>query len=532
MAEEMEIKLSPESVAGFLALAMALFYFYLFESVTLNAPIAFGDEGFHAGTPKRILETMEIPKYFEGTKIYSGAYFRPPLPHLVYAGVMMVFGTADFITKFLTPLFSLFTGILLFLLAKRLHSKEAGLIATFLYYSTPSMITYNVLVYSEAPLVFFFVFFLYCFSRFLGGDGRKFILLSGTSAGFVALSKFTGLLVFPLMIILFAFGSEKKNIKQFAVIFVIALLVGSASSIRQILSYGGICQPRIPTDNKCYLGEAPANIEHDMGSFSGYVQQSGTNLSLIDIGVMNYIQFGYTTAIFLLFAAGVIYGLLTKDRRIRSLSIGGVLLYGLLVYETINGRTEDSVRAVLLGVLPLIILAGLYFADLLKKLLVKHEKKIKTQLFASVAVFLVAFLALHGYSTSMDRANQMKTVKQFSPDYIDACKWMDNNMPEGSYTINLWGAPCQFYAPKINSVWTDLKELPDILFSQNDEKVIPLLERNGINYIVVAKFSISSSNVITSTPLDFVDYIGKSGRFSLVYENPATLIYKLTYSHQ
>lgn len=528
MAEQMEIKLSAESVAGFVVLAICLFYFYLFASVTVAAPIAFGDEGFHAGTPKRLVENMEIPKYFEGTKIYSGAYFRPPLPHLVYAGVMLVFGTADIVTKMLTPLFSLFTGILLFLLAKRLHSGEAGLIATFLYFVTPSMITYNVLVYSEAPLIFFFTFFLYSFFRYVETGSKKFLLLSGISAGFVALSKFTGLLVFPLMFILFFSGVDwRKNLKGFAALFVIALLIGSSSNVRQILAYGGICQPRLPSDNKCYLGEAPANIEHDIGSFSGYVQQSGTNLSLIDIGVMNYIQFGYTSTIFLLFVAGIIFGALSKNDRLRSMSFAGMFLYGILTYETINARTEDSIRAVLIGVVPLFILGAVYFADLLKTIVEPKQSKMRTQIASAVAVFLILFMAVYGYNLSANRINEMKTVKQFSPDYIEGCKWMDENIPKGSYTINLWGTPCQFYAPKINSVWTDLKELPDILFSNNDDKVFPLLQRNGIGYIVVAKFSISNSNVVTSTPLDFVNYIKGSGKFSLVYENPATLIFKV-----
>lgn len=521
----MEIKLSADSVAGFAVVALSLFYLYLFESVTLGSPIAFGDEGFHAGTPKRMVETMEIPKYFEGTKIYSGAYFRPPLPHLTYAGAMLVFGTSDTVTKILTPLFSLFTGMLLFLLAKRLHSKEAGLAAIFLYFVTPSMITYNVLVYSEAPLIFFFTFFLYSFFRYAEGD-KRFLLLAGITGGFTVLSKFTGLLVYPLLIIfLLAQPSLRKNLKGFAALFAIALVVGASSDVRQIFAYGGTCQPRIPLDNRCYLGGAPANIERDIGSFSGYVQQSGTNLSLLGIGVMNYIQFGYTSTIFFLFMAGLIFGALGRNEKLRLMSFAGLFLYGALVYETINARTEDSVRAALLGTVPLFILGGAYFAGLVNGILKTGRHKAA----AVIAILLVVFIAFFGYSTSAQRVADMKTVKQFSPDYIEGCKWMDENLPAGSYTINLWGAPCQFYAPKINSVWTDMKELPDVLFSSKDNDVIPLLERNGISHIIVAKFSISASNVVTATPLSFVNYLNSSERFSLVYENPATLIYRVNY---
>ncbi|MFH0890137.1 MAG: glycosyltransferase family 39 protein, partial [Candidatus Aenigmatarchaeota archaeon] len=462
MAKDFEFNLSAGSVVGAAVVLISLFYLYSFETVTLSTPIAFGDEGFHAGTPRRMVENMEIPKYFQATPVYAGAYFRPPLPHLVYAGVMLLFGTSDIVTKFLTPLFSFFTALVIFLLVKRIHSKEAGLTASFLYLVTPSIITYNVLVYSEAPLVFFFSVFLYSFYRYAKERELKFLITTGITAGFVAMSKFTGLLVFPLLIILFFLtGSDwKKHMKGFAALFIIALLVGTSFQVREILSYGGLCQPRIPANNNCYVGEAPAGTATD--GFAGYTQQSGTNLSLIDIGVMNYIQFGYTVTLFLLFIAGLFFGLLNKSQDLRSMAVAAIFLFGVLVLQTINARTEDSVRAAMIGVIPLVALGGVYFSELIMSLLEKRQSKLANQVMAATAVILIAFLAFYGFSISMQKISDMKSVKQFSPDYIEACKWMNDNIPKGSYTINLWGTPCQFYAPKINSVWTDLRELPDI----------------------------------------------------------------------
>ncbi len=515
---------------GMVVLAVSFFYLVSFESVTLGSPIAFGDEGFHAGVPKRMAENLEIPKYFENTKIYSGAYFRPPLPHLIYAGAILVFGAADLVTKALTPLFSFFTSLMIFLIAKRLHSGRAGLIASFLYLIMPSAITHNVLVYSEAPLLFFFSMFLYTFIRYLQGKETTFMVLSGITAGFVALSKFTGLLVFPFMLVMFVSNKDwEGGLKKFFVLFAIALLIGTSSHVRQILSYDGICQPRIPAENRCYLGSAPGNVERSMDEFSGYVQKTGTNQSLMDIGVINYVQFGYTVTVFMLLIGGVFFGLLNKDPLKRSLAISGALLYTAIVSQTMNTRIEDSVRDSMIGVVPLVILGGAYFADVLGRMLEKRHDKMQNRIMAASAVLLILFVASFGYGVSVQRIAEMRSVKQFSPDYLDACKWMNDNLPPKSYTINLWGTPCQFYAPDINAVWTDMKELPDILFAKNDDKIIPLLERNGIGYIVIAKFSISDSNVVTSTPQEFVKYVGASDKFSLIYENAATLIYKVDY---
>ncbi|MFH0889572.1 MAG: hypothetical protein V1836_00320, partial [Candidatus Aenigmatarchaeota archaeon] len=244
----------------------------------------------------------------------------------------------------------------------------------------------------------------------------------------------------------------------------------------------------------------------------------------------NYIQFGYTVTLFLLFIAGLFFGLLNKNQDLRSMAVTGLFVFGVLVLQTINARTEDSVRAAMIGVIPLVSLGGVYFSELIRSLLEKRQSKLANQVMAVIAAVLIVFLAFYGFSISMQKVSDMKSVKQFSPDYIEACKWMNDNIPKGSYTINLWGTPCQFYAPKINSVWTDLRELPDILFSNSDAKVVPLLQRNNISYIVAAKFSISSENVVTSTPLSFVQYLQNSTKFSLAYENTATLIYKVNYS--
>ena len=162
--------------------------------------------------------------------------------------------------------------------------------------------------------------------------------------------------------------------------------------MRQILSYGGLCQPRIPLDNNCYLGEAPANLELSVNDFTGYVEQAGTNISLLDMGIMNYIQFGYTVILFFILMAGLIFGLLSKDVNYRSMGVTAVFLFGALIYQTMNARTEDSVRAVLIGVVPMIILGGMYISELVKTMLAKYHSKVKTYAMNAVAILLVLSL--------------------------------------------------------------------------------------------------------------------------------------------
>ncbi len=521
---EMEISVSKSSLYGAVMLVLAIAFFYLSVSVTISNPIAFGDEGYHAGMAKKIAETLEIPLYEKSTAVYSGAYFRPPYPHLLYAGEFVAFGLNEFLFKLFIPVFGVLGALVIFLFVKKAYSREAALASGILFLALPSLITYNVLVYSDSVLVFLFACFLYGFEKYRQERTLRMLVFTGVVAGLFALSKITGLLIYPAIVLLWLLEPErKKHAKDFAVLFLIALTIGTSFQVRELLAYGGLCQPLIPQNAKCSLGDAPTNLIYSEKSFSGYLEQVSTNVSLFGFGVLNFVNFAYGAFAFFLLIAGLA---MMYDRKGQSdkmlfwlFFLVAVPLF-LLSYKT---RVEDMSRYVLPVAVLIAAIAGEYFSELCD--LFRHRPGKYAAYFAILA--LVTLFVYFTIPVALEKINTMSQVKQFSPAYIEAMKWIKDNTPQDAFFLNLWGTPA-IYNSERTSVW-HMPEQGDIMLSNNDSIVIPLLERNNITYIVVTKFSISNEKLLTVYPASFVNYLASSKHFEKVYENSDTIIYKVNF---
>lgn len=524
---EMEISMSKSSVYGIAMLALATVFFYLSAAVTTSNPIAFGDEGYHAGMAKEIAETLKIPLYEKSTAVYSAAYFRPPYPHLVYAGEFLAFGFNEFLFKLIIPVFGVLGSLMVFLFVKRAYSHSAALAAGFLFLALPSLITYNVLVYSDNVLVFLFACFLYGFERYKQERTLRMLVFTGVVGGLFALSKITGLLIYPVIAMLFLLEPEKKKYaKNFALMLVIALAVGASFQLREVLAYGGLCQPLIPQNAKCYLGDAPENLIYSEKSFSGYVEQVSTNVSLFGFGILNFIDFAYGAFAFFLLIAGLA---MMYDRKGQTDKMFFWLFFLLTVplflmsYKT---RVEDMSRYVLPAAVLIAVISGEYFSELcalFRNRLGKHISALAILVLVACFVYFIV-LSTNG---SLAKISTMNQVKQFSSPYMEAMRWMKDNTPQDAIFYNLWGTPAIYNAGR-TSVW-HMPEQGDIMLSNDDKVVIPLLERNNITYVVVTKFSIRNENLLTMYPAGFVNYLASSGHFEKVYENTDTIIYKVDF---
>ncbi len=521
---EMEISLSKSSVYGIVMLVLVLAFLYVSVSVTVDNPIAFGDEGYHAGMAKKIAQTLEIPLYEKSTAAYSAAYFRPPYPHLLYAGEFVAFGLNEFLFKLFIPVFGMLGALVVFLFVKKAYSNNAAIAAGVLFLALPSLITYNVLVYSDSILVFLFACFLYGFEKYRRERTLRMLVFTGIVAGLFAMSKITGLLAYPLIVVLFLLEPEKKKYaKSFALMLLIALAIGTSFQVRELLAYGGLCQPLIPQNSRCYLGAAPANLTYSEKSFSGYVEQVSTNVSLFGFGVLNFVDFAYGAFAFFLLIAGLAMMYDRKGQADKMLLWLFFLVSVPLFLLSYKARVEDMSRYALPAAVLIAVIAGEYFSELCA--LFRHRLGKYAAYFAIVV--LVALFVYFTIPVALAKFGTMNQVKQFSPAYIEAMEWMKDNTPQDAFFLNLWGTPAIYNAER-TSVW-HMPEQGDIMLSNDDAIVIPLLERNNITYVVVTRFSISNEKLLTVYPASFVNYLASSNHFEKVYENSDTIIYKVDF---
>lgn len=98
-------------------------------------------------------------------------------------------------------------GVYTFFWARDLFGRAAGHLALFLYVLCPNLIAHSHLVTMDVPLATFFVMTLYHVWRLARGGGRWQLFASGVSLGLALASKFSAVVLLPVLAALFAISA-------------------------------------------------------------------------------------------------------------------------------------------------------------------------------------------------------------------------------------------------------------------------------------------------------------------------------------
>jgi len=207
------------------------FVFALELRVTLNTPISFGDEGFHTRMAQWIGENREYPVWrpFEGSDIDRVAFERPPLWNILEGGIIFLVGYHEFIIKSLTPFIAVLTGLALFILAKRLYNEKVAFIASAIFVTIPSFVTYSVLFYTDILFTFYFMMFFLTFLMYMKDRSKKYWLLSAAFGGLAFLTKLPGVVVILFVGFMFVYellknfktGNRLEIIKSYSLFIIL-----------------------------------------------------------------------------------------------------------------------------------------------------------------------------------------------------------------------------------------------------------------------------------------------------------------------
>lgn len=104
-----------------------------------------------------------------------------------------------FWSRFPIVLISLLLGLFIFKWAKELAGIKAGMIALLLYAFDPNILGHNHFVTTDLGIAAFLTFSLYYYLQFLRNPNRKNVLLAGLFLGLVMLTKFSFLLILPIV---------------------------------------------------------------------------------------------------------------------------------------------------------------------------------------------------------------------------------------------------------------------------------------------------------------------------------------------
>lgn len=125
---------------------------------------------------------------------------------------------------------TLLLGLAVFIWARKLYGQKAALLAAFLILLMPNILAHGILINTDLGLILFLFLGIYFWVIFLKKPQWPSFLLSGLFIGFALASKFTGLIVILILIILalvklFFYDKNFKNWSKYLVGFAGILLV-------------------------------------------------------------------------------------------------------------------------------------------------------------------------------------------------------------------------------------------------------------------------------------------------------------------
>lgn len=522
--EKKEITIEIKHPEIFLLLIILAVFLYFQLQVSLNSPISFGDEGFHARAGQYIAEEKEFPVWipYTETPVNKQGLSGFPFWWLLQAGFYLILGFNINLIKFLTPFMASFlVGIVVFLLGKRIYNKEIGFMASIIAISIPSLVTYSVLLYKDSLFTLYFSLFVLSIILAIKTDQKKYFILSSVFAPLALLAKTPGWMIFPTIALAFLYEVYNKKsffkpLKKYIVFLIFLLLILGPLSIREWVYYHTpSCSFPFFDTSGCFIFTYKDSYE-----FAGRTEEVGTEVNFLRMGVINYLDFAYGIIWFvpLTFICGLF--IILKRLEKSDISIILIIISSLpLIYMTYWGRSEDFARytqglAAIVGLVSAVYLREIY--DFVRK----HLKQISIIIFILVISLSYLNLTTKLYAARHydEGSGRYVGYKMFSPLFFEACDWVKQNLDENVRLGSvIWGSATMFNCQR-NAGGGGA----DVTLSNNLTLALSVLKMQEVTHIFITKFSISWTDQKLSEryPISYVSFLEDNPEyFKKVFEN-------------
>jgi len=180
------------------------------------------------------------PHGFGVLAIWAG---KPPLVMWLMALSYQVFGVTGFATRFFIPIFGALSLLFLYFLGKKLYNRTVGFLSVLILGTFSTFYLFSTRAMTDVPLLCLILCSFYYF--FLSNEknaSRYYAPLSGVFFGLAFLTKQTGALLIPAILVLYlllSYRSLKPLLtKQVGLFFAAALLVVAPWLIYMTVNYG------------------------------------------------------------------------------------------------------------------------------------------------------------------------------------------------------------------------------------------------------------------------------------------------------
>jgi 4-amino-4-deoxy-L-arabinose transferase-like glycosyltransferase len=494
----MKIKISHITII--IILLASLQYFL----ISTSSHIVFGDEGHYASLSRWISENHIIPEFnpYTSNDIMKT---RTNIIPLFFIFETFGFYLGEFAVKLLLPIFSLLSAFTIYIIMKsKFENKIAGVISAITLLMTPAIITYGVMGYTDTLLLLTSILAIHFIAKSFDDNKKSHILMSGIFLALSLLTKRSALFLI-LFLIIYAALNKTKNMKIILSILVIAFILICPWLIRNIIQFSDPCFGELTINgNNCgpLFLETPEKIEGLQ--FDGRTSNTGTEASLLQFGILNYMRFAHGWTIVILLLLGIGYLIINKNKYNNLITAIMISTLPLIAFSTL--RAEDTARYLLPTNIGIVMIVGL-FSYKLYDYIKNHNKYIG---YLIIVIILISLLVY-----GQEKIDTMKVVKQFSPGFIEGCTWVKENTPTNSIVLATYAHHTKYQCNRPVALANDAEEV----FLSNDDTSYQHLTQNGVDYILVLKGLISTQKLKEHYPLEFINYIENSNKFENVYDN-------------
>jgi 4-amino-4-deoxy-L-arabinose transferase-like glycosyltransferase len=138
---------------------------------------------------------------------------HPPLVPLVYGFAMRILGVNLLVVRLASLVLAIATVLLTYLMGSELYNPDTGLLAAFLLLSFPLFLRMSAAALTDIPVTFFFSLVLFLTLHLLRTPSYWLAGVAGLSIGAGLLSKYTMVLIYPVLLSYVALSRSFRQLK-------------------------------------------------------------------------------------------------------------------------------------------------------------------------------------------------------------------------------------------------------------------------------------------------------------------------------
>lgn len=476
-----------------------------------------GDACWHLSVARVIAENYRIPLFF--SNLGDSVFWTPPLFHVLAAFFYKAFGLfgsltlAKFSMKFISPLASIVSLVYAYKIINKLFKSRIAFFSIVFITFLPVHIYFSSIPYIESLLsMLIFISIYYAL--------ENKIILSALFSGLTFLTKYNGVLIFPIIIFILLINNKNKigagyNILKYSLL---TFLIGGGWYIR----------------NWIYLGNPVWNFFNDI--FQGYgfgtelIKRHADFAYLLDF---SYLKFFYLSLFGVSFDPAqvlkpfldhflikifIIFWLLATIIYITPLIIGLakiklknrgflILLIWFLAFSFLNVLyiidTGDLFARLFLPAIPVFGVAWAFGIVKINKFFI--NPKIRKILIAVFLIIILGFVSGEFVKAKFASSNW----NQYNDDF----NWIRDNIPKNKDILALTSQCLVYYLdrgiiPFKNQTLQDIKS-----------------NKLSIDYVLIDK--LKTRKFSREYPRDFLKFVNNTGRKEYINDKTETVVYKL-----